>query len=106
MNTVPLMVPTKNDDDSDNEEEILNFDDTHGLKLYKPWYVEAENIAENKGFLEMVTQLHVHALPKLAQKKYPIVWFDVHPFMKWFQVDFYLSFLPFSESLFVKMYHE
>lgn len=81
IRTVPIMYKPDNDDD---EEPVLS--EKKGLQLYSPWYVSEANCAENKGFLEIVTQLYIQSLPKLVEKQYTFVRMDVSLFMAWIRV--------------------
>ena len=86
VKTVPLMVPPTNDDNDDNEDEIFNYDEKHGLKSYIPWRVDSHNVGENKGFLEIFTQCNLHSMFKFAIKDYSVLRIDVSIYKQSFEV--------------------
>lgn len=87
------MVPPTNEDDEDNEDEVINFDEKHGLKLYRPWYVDPHNVGENKGFLEILTQANIIAAPKFAMMDYGVIRVDVSLYKSSFEVRFNFSLI-------------
>ena len=80
------MVPPTNDDEA-NEDEVLSYDDKHGFKIYKPWYVDPHNVEENKGFLEIFTQCNAHSIHKFAKKLYSVLRCDVSIYKTSFEVN-------------------
>ena len=91
VRTVPILYNPVEEEDDD---EVENVREKKGLQLFSPYYVDPANCGENKGFLEIVTQMHIQSLPKIVNKEYPLVRLDVSLMMAWFRVNFFVFFLP------------
>ena len=90
-----MVPPTNEEEDDANDDEVLTYDNKHGLKLFTPWYVDPHNVGENRGFLEILTQVNAHSMQKFAKKQYTTLRVDVSIYKMTFEV----SMFPLTPSL-------
>lgn len=94
INTVPARPPkveTKSRKDVDGDDEMMQCDDSHGLKQFRPWFVTADNPSSNFGTANVITRIFKE-LRELLGSKYAYLRFDVDLFQKWLRVT--PSFIP------------